>query len=208
LLIAAAFNVTGCFNFTRTTRTDLVRRSHGESDMEVFLGTIQTFAFPFNPRGWQQCNGQVLSIAQNSALFSLIGTTYGGNGQTTFALPNLQGRAPLSQGNGPGLTPRVIGEVAGSEAQTLLVSNMPQHTHMLNASSTAASTEKPGGNFMAAANDPASLNPINVYGPAADTTMNPGSIGLAGGSQPFSIMPPFLVINFCIAMEGIFPSRN
>jgi len=176
--------------------------------MEVFIGTIQTFAFPFNPTGWQQCNGQLLAISQNTALFSLIGTTYGGNGTSNFALPNLQGRVPLCQGTGPGLTPRVMGEVAGSEAQTLLVSNMPAHTHMLNALSTAATTEKPGGNYMAAANDPATFNPINVYGPTTDTTMNPGSIGLAGGSLPFPIMPPFLVINFCIAMIGIFPSRN
>jgi len=183
----------------------------GESGMEVFLGTIQTFAFPFNPSGWQQCNGQLLSIAQSTALFSLIGTTYGGNGQTNFALPNLQGRVPLCQGNGLGLTPRVMGEMAGTESQTLLISNMPQHTHVLNASTTAADGSTPANTFLANANGADNLgNPVTVqiYGPAANTTMNPGSIGTTGSSLPFSIMPPFLVINFCIAMVGIFPSRN
>jgi len=153
-----------------------------------------------------------MSIAQNTALFSLIGTTYGGNGQTTFALPNLQGRAPLCQGNGPGLTPRVIGEVAGSETQTLLVGNMPAHNHLLNATTAAADGSTPANTFLALANGADNQgNPVTVqiYGPApANTTMNPGAIGPAGGSQPFPIMPPFLVINFCIAMEGIFPSRN
>lgn len=175
---------------------------------EPFLGQIQTFAFNFAPRGWALCNGQLLPIAQNTALFSLIGTTYGGNGTTTFALPDLQGRMMVHQGTGPGLPPVVMGEIGGNTQQTLLISNMPAHNHLLNASTTAAASEKPAGNFMAAANDPASLNPINVYGPTADTTMNPTSIGLAGGSIPFSIMPPFLVINICIALQGIFPSRN
>ncbi len=179
--------------------------------MEVFLGTIQTFAFPFNPRGWQQCNGQLLAIQQNTALFSLIGTTYGGNGTSTFALPNLQGRVPVCQGNGQGLTPRVIGEVSGSESQTLLIGNMPQHTHVLNASTTAAAASTPTNAYLANANGADNLgNPVTVqiYGPAADTTINPGSIGPAGSSLPVPIMPPFLAINFCIAMAGIFPSRN
>jgi microcystin-dependent protein len=179
--------------------------------MEVFIGTIQTFAFPFNPTGWQQCNGQLLSIAQYTALFSLIGTTYGGNGTSNFALPNLQGRVPLCQGTGPGLTPRVMGEVAGSEATTLLISNMPAHTHMLNASTTAAAAATPTNAFLANANgadDQGNPVTVQIYGPASNTTMNPGSIGLAGSSLPFSIMSPFLVINFCIAMVGIFPSRN
>jgi microcystin-dependent protein len=176
--------------------------------MQVFLGTIQSFGFNFAPTGWALCNGQLLPISQNTALFSLLGTTYGGNGTSNFQLPNLQGRLPMHQGNGPGLTPRVIGEVGGTENQTLLISNMPMHNHSLNASSQNATTEKPGGGFLAAANDPASGNAINVYGPTSDTTMSPTAIGLAGNSIPFSIMPPFLVINFCIALNGLFPSRN
>jgi len=175
---------------------------------EPFIGQIQSFGFNFAPRGWALCNGQLLPIQQNTALFSLIGTTYGGNGTTNFQLPNLQGRLPMHQGNGPGLTPRVIGETAGSENQTLLISNMPMHNHPLNAATQAATTEKPAGSFLAQANDPATGNPISIYGPTADTTLNATAIGAAGSSIPFSIMPPFLVINFCIALNGIFPSRN
>jgi len=176
--------------------------------MEVFIGTIQSFGFNFAPAGWALCNGQVLSIAQNTALFSLIGTTYGGNGTTTFQLPNLQGRLPMHYGDGPGLTPRVIGETAGLENQTLLISNMPVHSHSLNASSQPANTEKPAGGFLAQANDPATANPISIYGPASDVTLNANAIAAVGGSQPISSMPPFLVVSFCIALIGIFPSRN
>jgi len=179
--------------------------------MEPFLGQIQTFAFIFAPRGWQQCNGQVLPIQQNAALFSLIGTTYGGNGQTTFALPDLQGRMMVHQGNGQGLPPVVLGEKSGSAQQTLLLGNLPAHTHLLNASTSAATGSTPTNTFLANANGADNQgNPVTVqvYGPAANTTMNPGSIGTAGSNIPFSIMPPFLVINICIALNGAFPSRN
>jgi microcystin-dependent protein len=181
--------------------------------MEVFIGTIQTFAFPFNPNGWQQCNGQTLAISQFSALFALIGTTYGGNGTTTFQLPNLQGRFPLCQGNGSGLTPRVIGEASGTESQTLLMSNMPQHSHVLNATTAAATASSPL-NTLLLANANGTDNQLNavtvqIYGPTpTNTTLNAASIGPAGSSLPFPMMPPYLVINFCIAMVGIFPSRN
>jgi microcystin-dependent protein len=179
--------------------------------MEPFLGQIQPFGFNFAPRGWALCDGQILPIAQNTALFSLIGTIYGGNGVSNFALPDLQGRMMVHQGNGPGLPPVVIGEAAGSPQQTLLISNMPAHSHMLNASTTAAAGSTPTNAFLANANGADNQgNPVTVqiYGPTADTTMNPGSIGLAGSSVPFSIMPPFLVISVCIALQGIFPSRN
>jgi microcystin-dependent protein len=175
---------------------------------ECYLGQIQAFGFNFAPKGWALCNGQLLPIAQNAALFSLLGTFYGGNGVQTFALPNLQGRFPLHWGSGAGLPPYVIGEFSGTPSQTLLVSNMPIHNHALNASSASATTENPGGNFPATANDPATFNPISVYGPTANTTLNPTAIGIAGGSQPLSIMPPYLAVTFCIAMNGIFPSRN
>ena len=179
---------------------------------EPFVGQIQTFGFNFAPRGWMLCNGQLLPITQNTALFSLIGTTYGGNGTTNFALPNLQGRMMIHQGTGPGLPTVVMGEAAGSPQQTLLLSNMPMHNHVLNASTTAADGSTPTNTFLANANGADNLgNPVTVqiYGPApANTTMNPGSISMAGGSIPFSIMPPFLVVNICIALQGIFPSRN
>jgi microcystin-dependent protein len=182
---------------------------------EPFLGQIQTFAFNFAPRGWMLCDGQLLAIQQNTALFSLIGTTYGGNGTTTFALPDLRGRMMVHQGSGPGLPTVVMGESAGNTQQTLLISNMPAHNHMLNASTTAADGSTPANTFLALANGADNLgNPLTVqiYGPApaapANTTMNPGAIGMTGGSLPFSIMPPFLVINICIAVQGIFPSRN
>jgi microcystin-dependent protein len=157
------------------------------------------------------CNGQLMAISQNAALFSLLGTTYGGNGVSTFALPDLRGRLPMHMGDGLGLSPRVIGEMAGTENATLLITNMPTHTHMLNASTTAAPGASPANSYLGAANGADNQgNPVTVqiYGPAANTTMNPNSIGVAGGSVPFSIMPPYLVVNFCISLFGIFPSRN
>jgi microcystin-dependent protein len=176
--------------------------------MQVFVGTIQAFGFNFAPTSWALCNGQLQAIAQNTALFSLLGTTYGGDGVQTYALPNLQGRFPLHWGQGPGLPPYDIGQSAGTTDQTLLFNNMPIHSHVLNASSASATTEKPAGGFLATANDPATFNPISVYGPTANATMNATAIGMAGGSIPFSIMPPYLAVTFCIALFGIFPSRN
>lgn len=179
---------------------------------EPYIATIVGYGFNWAPRGWALCQGQLLSIAQYSAVFSLIGTTYGGNGQTTFALPNLSGRAPIGQGQGPGLTNRQIGQTGGNENTTLLVSNLPQHNHLLNASGQPATTAAPGNAFMAAANgtDDSTGNPVtvHVYGPTANETMNPNAIGMAGGSVPFNNMQPFLTINFSFALEGIFPSRN
>ncbi|MBX3481855.1 MAG: phage tail protein [Caulobacter sp.] len=180
--------------------------------MEVYIGTIQPFAFNFAPRGWMLCAGQLLPISQYSALFSLIGTTYGGNGTSTFGLPDLRGRAVVGQGRGPGLSEYVMGEMTGTQTVTLLTTNMPQHNHLINASSTAGTSPNPANNYLAMSNgsDPGSGNPVdvNVYAPAANTTMNPMAVGLAGGNQPFSILQPLLTVNFCIAVEGIFPSRN
>ncbi|MBI1407811.1 MAG: phage tail protein [Caulobacter sp.] len=158
------------------------------------------------------CAGQLLSIANYSALFSLIGTTYGGNGTTTFGLPDLRGRVLVGQGQGPGLSDYAMGEMTGSQTVTLLSTNMPQHNHMLNASGVAGTSASPQNNFLALTNgfDPGSGNPVtvDVYATSANTTMNPMAVGLAGGSQPFSILQPLLTVNFCIAVEGIFPSRN
>jgi microcystin-dependent protein len=171
---------------------------------EPFLGQIQAFGFNFAPRGWAMCNGQILPIAQNTALFSLLGTQYGGNGQTTFALPDLRSRVSIHQGQGPGLSSYVIGEQSGTETVTLQVTQMPAHNHgiVLLANSGDATSGKPSGKFMA-------QTAAATYAATQDGTgMGPQSTGITGGSQPFQILQPFLVINWCIALEGIFPSRN
>jgi microcystin-dependent protein len=169
---------------------------------DQFLGEIRAFGFNFAPRGWAFCAGQILSIAQNTALFSLLGTFYGGDGVTTFALPDLRGRVGISQGQGEGLSPYQIGEVSGSENVTLTNLQMPAHAHSVGANSGTATTSRPAGAVPAKAAD-------TSYAAAPDgTTMNAGMIGPSGGGLPFSILPPFLTINFCIALTGTFPSRN
>ena len=170
---------------------------------EPFIGEIKLFAGNFPPRGWQFCQGQILSIAQNTALFSILGTTYGGNGQTTFALPDLRGRAPMQPGQGPGLSPRTLGEQGGSETVTLISNQMPAHVHSMLASSNVGSSSSPEGTYLAAA-DPSQLTFVS----SVNTTMGQQSIGVAGGSQPHNNMQPFLCVNFIIALEGIYPSRN
>ncbi len=179
---------------------------------DPYLGEIMMFAGNFAVRGWALCNGQLLSIAQNAALFSILGTTYGGNGQTTFALPNLQGRFPMHFGEGAGLSPRSLGEQAGQEQVTLIPAQMPLHGHVLNVAGGAGTTNTPDGNFLAAANGidvtDESTVAVNAYAAGASGQANNGSVGLAGGSQPHSIMNPYLVLNFQIALQGIFPPRN
>jgi microcystin-dependent protein len=172
---------------------------------EPFIGEIRMFSGNFAPRGWALCNGQLLAIAQNTALFSILGTTYGGDGRTTFALPDLRGRAPLNWGQGPGLSPRSIGEQGGSETVTLISSQMPAHTHTANASTLNGDVETPSGTTWGADTSATVLlynsNPPN-------TTMNPASIGIAGGNQPHQNMQPFLCVSLIIALEGIYPPRN
>jgi len=165
---------------------------------EPFLAEIRIFSFNFPPKGWAFCNGQLLPINQNQALFSILGTTYGGDGRTNFALPNLQGRAPVHTGNGI-----ILGQAGGESAHTLNISEMPAHNHTPVGSSSAGSAG-PGANLWATDNTGA-----NPYGTAAlNTTMNPASILPGGGSQPHENLSPYLVLNFCIALQGIFPSRN
>jgi len=172
---------------------------------EPFIGQIIMAGFNFAPRGYATCDGQLLSIAQNTALFSLLGTTFGGDGRVTFGLPDLRGRVAIHQGQGPGLTPRTMGEVAGTEGVTLLNSEMPMHNHLVNARQQNANVKTPNGNFLGAIQGTAT----NVYHAISDgATLNPQTIGLAGGNQPHNNMQPYLVINLCIALEGIFPSRN
>ncbi|PUZ22630.1 phage tail protein [Chitinophaga parva] len=194
-----------------------------------FLAMIMIFAGNFAPRGWALCWGQIMSIAQNTALFSLLGTTYGGDGQVTFGLPDLRGRMPIGQGQGPGLPLVNLGEVAGTPTTTLLTTNMPMHNHtgviaaggqaIMPATAQAGTSAVPG-NTLAAAKLPTigsgpTAQAIKGYGTSdGTTTLAPGTIsgnvtiGIAGGSQPFSIMNPYLGINYCVALEGIFPSRN
>jgi len=163
---------------------------------EPFLSEIRIFSFDFPPKGWAFCNGQFLPINQNQALFALLGTTYGGNGQTTFALPNLQGSVPIHTGNG-----HTLGEKAGSSAVTITQQTMPQHLHFLQATNTAGALANPNNAFLARVN--------NMYTNATSlTTMNPASVSSVGGSQPHINMMPYLVLNFCIALQGIFPSQN
>jgi microcystin-dependent protein len=164
---------------------------------EPFLSEIKIVSFNFPPKGWALCNGQLLPINQNQALFSLLGTTYGGNGQTTFALPNLRGQVPLHFGG-----QYTLGESAGQEAHTLTQAEMPAHNHMVNASSAATGgNNSPAGRFLGGGN--------NVYQTLQNpTTLSPGTIANVGGSQPHNNMMPYLVLNFIIALQGIFPSRN
>jgi microcystin-dependent protein len=164
---------------------------------EPFLSEIRIFGGTNAPKGWAQCNGQFMPINQNQALFSLLGTTYGGNGQTTFALPNLRGRVPIHVGSG-----HTLGEAAGSSSVTVNIQQLPTHTHLMQASNAAATQDTPGGNYLAKPSIPG-------YGPPASlVTMNAANIGAVGGSQAHNNMMPYLVLNFCIALIGIFPSPN
>lgn len=176
---------------------------------EPFIGEIRMFAGNFAPRGWAFCQGQILSIAQNTALFSILGTTYGGNGQTTFALPDLRGRAPMQPGQGPGLSSRTLGEQGGSENVTLLITQMPAHNHTVNANGSPGNGSVPTGSVWAEVVNPADNALMGAYTNAApNTTMSANAIGTAGGSQPHNNMSPFTCVNFIIALQGIYPSRN
>ena len=178
-----------------------------------FIGELMLFAGNFAPRGYALCNGQILSIAQNTALFSILGTTYGGNGQTTFALPDLRGRITVGQGQGPGLSPYNLGEIGGQEAHTLTTGEMPSHTHPVNAvaNGQAGGTNVPAvTTLLATAYSAATGNPlVPIYSSASPTlTMSGQAVGAAGGNQPHENRMPFLTVNWCIALTGVFPSRN
>ena len=171
-----------------------------------FVAEIRIFGFNFAPTGWAQCNGQLLPISQNTALFSLLGTFYGGDGKSTFALPNFEGSAPMHRGQGPGLSDRFVGESSGSDFVTLISSEMPLHTHTVSASSGAADQAGPGGRVWAqAVSDQGAFNYYNTTGP---NIMNPFAFQVAGGSLPHNNLQPYLVLNFCIAMQGVFPPRS
>ena len=163
---------------------------------EPFLSEIKIVSFNFPPKGWALCNGQLLPINQNQALFSLLGTVYGGNGQTNFALPNIRGRVPIHIGSG-----HTLGEAAGSTAVTLNIQQLPTHLHPLQAINANAGTNTGTSNYLAQTN--------NLYHtPTTLTPLNPASVTNVGGSQPHTNMMPYLVLNFIIALQGIFPSQN
>ncbi len=173
--------------------------------MDEYIGIVKVFGGNFAPKGWAFCNGQLLAIAQNQALFAILGTTYGGDGITTFALPDFRGRAAMGAGQGPGLSTHVLGEAAGTETVTLNNSNLPPHNHLVMASNQDSSLADPTGavwgkepqavTFIYSANNP-------------DTTMNPAAIGMSGGNQPHQNMQPYLAITYIICLQGYFPSRN
>jgi microcystin-dependent protein len=167
---------------------------------EPFLGQIILVPYNFAPRGYAFCQGQLLSISQNTALFSLLGTTYGGNGQTTFALPDLRGRHAISQGQGPGLSPYSLGEQGGVETVTLTTQQMPQHPHAVNATMAASGDQRPQNNYLSIGGSYVSTAP--------NAQMGAQMISPAGGSQPHENRDPYLALNYCIALQGIFPSRN
>jgi microcystin-dependent protein len=174
---------------------------------DQFVSEIRMFAGNFAPVGWALCNGQLMSISQNTALFSLLGTQFGGNGVSNFALPNLQGSVPMAFGNGAGLTPRVIGETGGEQNHTLISSEIPSHTHAAQAS-TSGGTDSPAG--AAWGESKMGKTPMNVYAAsgANNVQMNPLALAIAGGSQPHNNLPPFQCLTFIIALTGIFPPRS
>lgn len=169
-----------------------------------FLGEIRIFAGNFAPAGWAFCQGQLLAISENDALFALLGTTYGGDGQTTFALPDLAGRIAVHQGTGPGLSPRTLGENGGSESVTVSAQQMPLHTHAALSSSSGANKLSPAANFWST--DPGGNTA--AYSNAAGSQMAATAVGSTGGGQPHDNVQPFLAINYIIALQGIFPSQS
>jgi microcystin-dependent protein len=170
---------------------------------EPFVAEIRIFPFNFAPIGWAFCDGQILPISQNTALFSLLGTTYGGNGVSTFALPDLQGCAPMQPDQGPGLSLYSLGETGGSDTVTLIASEMPAHNHTLLASTSPASGRNPTNAAIARSRG------ANAYGPAGSlVTMNPQALASAGSSLPHNNLMPYLTLSFCIALQGVFPPRG
>jgi microcystin-dependent protein len=170
---------------------------------EPFVGEIRMFGFNFAPQGWAQCNGQLVPIAENPALFDLLGTAYGGDGQATFALPDMRSRVPAGQGQGPGLSAYAEGQAGGAEDVTLAAAQMPGHTHPVKASSRAADSDRPEGRALAR-----SAGHIYTAQPDTSTVMNADMLAGTGGSQPHDNIQPYLAVNFCIALAGIFPSRS
>jgi microcystin-dependent protein len=175
---------------------------------DQFVAEIRIFGFNFAPTGWALCNGQLMPISQNTALFSLLGTTYGGDGRSTFALPNLQGCAPLQQGQGPGFSLYDLGQVGGETAVTVLASQMPAHNHTTGCQSGGGTLATPGGAIWASAKVGRQAENRYSAAPGAGPVMAANAIASTGGGLPHNNMPPYVVMNFCIALQGIFPPRS
>ena len=174
---------------------------------DPFVAEIRIFPFNFPPNGWAFCDGQILPLSQNTALFSLLGTTYGGDGKSNFALPNLQGSAPMFWGQGPGLSLRDLGESAGTETVTLLTSEMPAHSHPpVNANTDGGDSNPPTNNVWSLGG---AILGLKLYASAgAGPVMHPNALTQVGGNQPHNNMPPYLTLNFNIALQGVYPSRS
>jgi microcystin-dependent protein len=174
--------------------------------MDPFVAEIRIFPFNFAPKGWAFCDGQILPLSQNTALFSLLGTTYGGDGKSNFALPNMQGNAPMHPGQGPGLSLHDLGETGGSETVSLLESEIPSHSHSLMCLAAPANRTAPGGNSFAKASGTAPY----VTGSPTPSLVNfsDNAVAPAGGDQPHNNMQPYLTLNFCIALQGVYPPRT
>ena len=180
-----------------------VRSRQGDDVTDPFVGEIRLFPYTFVPRGWALCDGRLLPIAQHTALFALLGTTYGGNGTVNFALPDLRGRVAVSSGQGPGLSPYFPGESGGAERVTLKGAQMPSHTHRMAVNATSSGADSPDDRFLGRTPEAAS------YAASTDgRRLNPDAITRSGGGQPHENRPPHLVLSYCIALEGIFPSRD
>jgi microcystin-dependent protein len=170
---------------------------------DPFVAEIRIFPFNFAPKGWAFCDGQLLPISQNTALFSLLGTTYGGNGKSNFALPNMQGNAPMHPGQGPGLSLHDLGETGGSETVTLLQSELPAHSHAVSASSADGTDQSPAGEKLATG-----IGIGQYAAPGSLVQLSPNALSPAGGEMPHNNMQPYLTLNFCIALQGVFPPRT
>ena len=174
--------------------------------MDPFVAEIRIFPFNFAPKGWAFCDGQILPLSQNTALFSLLGTTYGGDGKSNFALPNMQGNAPMHPSQGPGLSPHDLGETGGSDTVTLLQSEIPSHAHMVTSAINPALLAVPSPNVSLARS-----RTVNAYQSNATqnlVSMSPQALAPAGGDQPHNNLMPYLTLNFCIALQGVYPPRT
>lgn len=169
---------------------------------DPFVAEIRIFPFNFAPSGWAWCDGQLMPLSQNTALFSLLGTTYGGNGQSNFALPNLSGRAPMQPGQGPGLSLRDLGETVGAETVTLLESEIPAHSHAINVSQRAGTNRDPENKFLGMPDFPLYADGVGTI------SMDDNAISPMGGDQPHNNLQPYLTLYFCIALQGVFPPRT
>ena len=173
---------------------------------DPFVAEIRIFPFNFAPKGWAFCDGQILPISQNTALFSLLGTTYGGDGKSNFALPDMQGNAPMHPGQGPGLSLHDLGETGGSETVSLLQSEIPGHNHTMRANNNDGLSPLPSNNVAAG---PGADRDLFWYKDGLpNTTMNPNASGISGGDQPHNNLMPYLTLNYCIALQGVYPPRT